>query len=88
MGKHILENIDKFDQNFYNETSKLYSDIKKDGFQPYPESLDNFQHSSKLYCPIKGNKSTALTPWSKCSARLVYTLQSSLEKWKMGMECF
>ena len=68
MGKHIVENIDKFDQNFYNETNKLYSEIKKDGFQPFTDSMDNFQHSSRLYCPvshgeilgiIKGNKSTA-----------------------------
>ena len=64
--KHIEENLEKFDEPFYQETNQLYSEIKKNGFAP--ENMDNFQHSSKLYSPItpyevldtiKENKSSA-----------------------------
>ena len=64
--RHIEENISKFDEPFYEETNKLYSDIKDNNF--YPGNMDNFQHSSMLYSPItpkevlstiKENKSTA-----------------------------
>ena len=64
--KHIEENLEKFDEPFYQETNQLYSEIKENGFAP--ENMDNFQHSSKLYSPItpyevldtiKENKSSA-----------------------------
>ena len=64
--KHIEENLEKFDELFYQETNQLYSEIKENGF--FPENMDNFQHSSKLYSPItpyevmdtiKENKSSA-----------------------------
>ena len=50
--KHIEENLDKFDVNFYDETNRLYSDIKENGFQPYIGTMGSFAHSSMLYCPI------------------------------------
>ena len=51
--KHIEENRNKFNQEFYDEINQLYSDIKSDGFTPYQESVNQFQESSKLYSPIE-----------------------------------
>ena len=66
--KHIEENASKFQEDFFVETNQLYSDIKESGFEPFEGSLNCFQESSLLYCPItpaeircvlKGTKSTA-----------------------------
>jgi hypothetical protein len=67
-GKHIENNIDQFDGEFFKEVEDLYSEIKSGNFQQCKSAEKNFQHSSALYNPvtssevyiaIRSNKSTA-----------------------------
>lgn len=67
-GKHIQNNIDQFDNDFFEETNQLYEEIKLNNFQHCKDTDDRFQYSSSLYNPvtpseiwktIKNNKSTA-----------------------------
>ena len=67
-GKHIDDNIDKFDSEFFDEVNDLYTNIKNDNYHHCKSTDDRFQHSSALYNPItpsevhkalKGNKTTA-----------------------------
>lgn len=50
--RHIEENSDKFNNQFYDEINRMYNHIKENSFYPNPDCKDSFNHSSALYNPI------------------------------------
>jgi hypothetical protein len=50
--RHIDENSEKSNQQFYEEVNVLYEEIKASDFQTNPDCKEHFQEASALYNPM------------------------------------